>query len=143
MSDITRISPDEAQAKMKEEAFTYVDVRTEEEFEAGHPASAVNVPSMLAGPSGMTPNPEFLGVMERAFAKDAPLILGCKTGNRSMRAARILLDAGFTRILEQRAGWDGAKGSFGELVEPGWSRTSLPAETGAPAERSYGAMRAK
>lgn len=143
MSDITRISPDEAQAKMKDESFTYVDVRTEEEFEAGHPASSVNVPSMLAGPNGMTPNSEFLGVMIRAFAKDAPLILGCKTGNRSMRAARILLDAGFTRTLEQRAGWDGAKGSFGELVEPGWSRTSLPTETGAPAERSYAAMRAK
>lgn len=143
MSTITRISPDEAQAKMKDEGFTYVDVRTEEEFEAGHPASAVNVPSMLTGPDGMTPNPEFLGVMERAFAKDAPLVLGCKTGNRSMRAARLLLDAGFTRVLEQRAGWEGAKGSFGELVEPGWSRTSLPVETGVPAERSHAAMRAK
>lgn len=142
-NEIERISPAEAFAKMNDEAFTYVDVRTEQEFEAGHPASSVNVPSMLAGPDGMTPNPEFLGVMERAFAKDAPLILGCKTGNRSMRAARILLDAGFTRILEQRAGWDGAKGSFGEVAEPGWSRTSLPAETGAPAERSYAAMRAK
>lgn len=143
MSDITRISPAEAQAKMTGDGFTYLDVRTEAEFEAGHPAGAVNVPSMLSGPDGMTPNPEFLGVMERAFAKDAPLILGCKTGNRSMKAARILLDAGFTRVLEQRAGWEGAKGSFGEVVEPGWSRASLPAETGAPAERSYAAMRAK
>lgn len=143
MSDITRISPAEAQAKMTGDGFTYLDVRTEAEFEAGHPAGAVNVPSMLSGPDGMTPNPEFLGVMERAFAKDAPLILGCKTGNRSMKAARILLDAGFTRIVEQRAGWEGAKGSFGEVVEAGWSRASLPAETGAPPERSYAAMRAK
>ena len=143
MSDITRISPAEAQAKMTGDGFTYLDVRTEAEFEAGHPAGAVNVPSMLSGPDGMTPNPEFLGVMERAFAKDAPLILGCKTGNRSMKAARILLDAGFTRVLEQRAGWEGAKGSFGEVVEPGWSRASLPAETGAPPERAYAAMRAK
>jgi rhodanese-related sulfurtransferase len=143
MTDVQRISPAEALAKMKDEAFTYVDVRTEEEFAAGHPEGAVNVPSMLSGPSGMTPNPDFLSVMERAFAKDAPIVLGCKAGNRSLRAAKALLDAGFTRVLEQRAGWDGAKGTFGELLEPGWSHTTLPTETGAPAERSYEAMRAK
>ncbi len=143
MSDITRISPAEAQAKMTDEAFTYVDVRTEEEFEAGHPAGAVNVPWNIAGDGGMVPNPEFLSVMQRAFPTDAPIILGCKTGNRSMRAARALIDVGFTRILEQRAGWAGAKGSFGEVVETGWSNASLPSETGAPAERSYGAMRGK
>lgn len=143
MSDVPRISPAEAHAKMKDEAFTYVDVRTEEEFEAGHPEGAVNVPSMLAGPSGMTPNPEFLSVMERAFAKDAPLVLGCRSGVRSARAGEALTAAGFTRLADQRAGWEGAKGTFGELVEPGWSRTSLPTETGAPADRSYAAMRAK
>lgn len=143
MSDVLRISPAEAYAKMKDEAFTYVDVRTEEEFEAGHPEGAVNVPSMLSGPEGMTPNPEFLPVMERAFAKEAALILGCKSGNRSLRAAKALLEAGFTRVVDQRAGWDGAKGPFGELLEPGWSRTSLPSETGIPADRSYAAMRMK
>ena len=143
MSDVTRISPDEAHARMQNEAFTYVDVRTEEEFAAGHPEGAVNVPSMLSGAEGMTPNPDFVAVMGRAFAKDAPLILGCKSGNRSMRAARALLAAGFTRVLEQRAGWDGAKGTFGELLEPGWSRTPLPAATGTPAERSYAALRTR
>jgi rhodanese-related sulfurtransferase len=143
VTDVLRISPAEAFAKIKEEGFTYVDVRTEEEFVAGHPEGAVNVPSMLAGPDGMTPNPDFLAVMERAFAKDAALLLGCKAGNRSLRAAKALLDAGFTRVLDQRAGWDGAKGTFGELLEPGWSRTELPTESGAPAERSYDAMRRK
>ena len=122
MSDVPRLSPAEAHSRMKDEAFTYVDVRTEEEFEAGHPEGAVNVPLMLAGADGMTPNPDFLAVMQRAFARDAPLIVGCKSGNRSMRAARALLAAGFTRVLDQRAGWDGAKGTFGELLEPGWSR---------------------
>jgi hypothetical protein len=79
--------------------------------------------------------------MERAFDKSSKVILGCKTGNRSMHAARALIAAGFTNLVEQRAGWDGAKGSFGELVEPGWSRIPLPSETGLPEDRSYAALR--
>jgi rhodanese-related sulfurtransferase len=143
MSDVPRISPAEAHSKMKDEAFTYVDVRTEEEFEAGHPEGAVNVPLMRNGATGMEPNPEFLSVMERAFAKDAPLIVGCKMGGRSAKAAQALSGAGFTRILDQRAGWDGTRGNFGEVTEPGWSRASLPTETGHPEGRSYAAVRTK
>jgi rhodanese-related sulfurtransferase len=139
--DQARISPAEAHAKMKDDAFAYVDVRTEDEFKAGHPEGAFNVPVMLAGPSGMTPNPDFVAVMERVFAKDAPIIVGCKSSGRSARAAKALVAAGFANILEQRAGWDGTRGTFGEIVEPGWSRASLPTETGAPEGRSYAALR--
>jgi rhodanese-related sulfurtransferase len=143
MTDVPRISPAEAHTKMKDESFTYVDVRTEEEFADGHPAGAWNVPLMNAGAAGMEPNPDFLPVMEKAFAKDAPLIVGCKVGGRSARAAKALADAGFTRVLDQRAGWDGSKGPFGELAEPGWSRVNLPTETGHPEGRSYTALRTK
>ena len=143
MSDIARISPAGAAAKMRDESFTYVDVRTEDEFAAGHPEGAFNVPVLTASAAGMVPNPEFIAVMERSFAKDAPLIVGCKMGGRSARAAQALTAAGFTSVLDQRAGWDGAKGPFGELIEPGWSRVDLPAEAGHPAGRSYAALRAK
>ena len=139
----SRISPAEAYAKMTDEAHAYVDVRTEEEFAAGHPAGACNVPVMIAAAAGLAPNPEFVAVMERAFAKDAPIIVGCKMGGRSARAAKELALAGFTHVLDQRAGWDGARGSFGELTEPGWSRAALPTETGTPADRSYEAVRAR
>jgi rhodanese-related sulfurtransferase len=146
MGDIPRISPSEAHAKMKDEAYAYVDVRTEDEFAAGHPEGAFNVPLMLAGASGMTPNPDFVSVMQKSFAKDAPIIVGCKMGGRSARAAQALAAAGFVRIVEQRAGWDGTRGTFGEIVEPGWSRASLPNETaispGSP-DRSYAALRSK
>jgi len=128
---------------MKDEAFTYVDVRTAEEFAAGHPEGAVNVPLMHQAPAGMEPNPDFLAVMEKAFAKDAALIVGCKMGGRSARAAQALAGAGFTRVLDQRAGWDGTRGSFGEIAEPGWSRVGLPTGTGQPENRSYEALRAK
>jgi rhodanese-related sulfurtransferase len=143
MTDGSRISPAEAYAKMTSEAHVYVDVRTVEEFAAGHPAGAFNVPVMIAGAAGLAPNPEFAAVMGRAFAKDSPIIVGCKMGGRSARAAKELVLAGFTRVLDQRAGWDGARGSFGELTEPGWARAELPTETGTPADRSYEAVRAR
>lgn len=143
MSDVPRISPAEAHTKMKDESFVYVDVRTEGEFAAGHPAGAFNVPVMNASAAGMEPNPDFVAVVARAFAKDAPLIVGCKMGGRSARAARALTEAGFTRVLDQGAGWDGTKGAFGELVEPGWSRVGLPTETGEPEQRSYATLRKK
>lgn len=143
MSDVPRVSPAEAHTRMKDEAFTYIDVRTESEFEAGHPEGAVNVPLMHAGSGGMTPNADFVSVMEAAFSKDAPLIVGCKMGNRSARAALALTAAGFTRVLDQSAGWDGTRGTFGELVDAGWSRVSLPTATGRPEGRSYADLRTK
>ena len=139
--DDARISPAEAHAKMTSEGFTYVDVRTEDEFAAGHPAGAFNVPIMVAGAGGLEQNADFASVMERVFAKDTPIIVGCKMGGRSARAASAMVAAGFTRVLDQRAGWDGTRGPFGELAEPGWSRASLPTETGAPPDRSYEALR--
>ena len=137
MSLLQRVSPAEALQKMRDEAFAYVDVRTEEEFEAGHPDGAINVPFMLAGPSTMVPNEEFVAVMTAAFAKNARLIVGCKSGRRSAKAAEILLNAGFTSVIDQSAGWDGTRGHFGETIIAGWSRELLPRESGRPEGRSY------
>lgn len=118
---VTRISPSEAHAKMKDEAYTYIDVRSSLELASGRPAGAVNVP--------LTNDEDaFVDAVERSFAKDAKLIIGCQTGIRSLRAARLLLAAGFTNVLEQRAGFDAARGPFGEVKEPGWSRAGLPVE---------------
>src|SRR5580693_5946521 len=136
MSEPTRISPQEASRKLAA-GFTYVDVRTTEEFGAGHPQDAVNVPLMHAAGGGMSPNPEFVGVMVALFPKDAKIVVGCKSGNRSLRAARALLGEGFANVLDQRAGWDGARSPFGEITEPGWSREGLPIETGQPSGRSW------
>jgi rhodanese-related sulfurtransferase len=140
MTDPTRISPQEASAKLAE-GWTYVDVRTVEEFEAGHPPGAVNVPLMHAGGGGMTPNPDFLRVMSAAFPKDARLVVGCKSGGRSLRAAHALIGEGFTSVVDQRAGWDGARNPFGQVTEPGWSRAGLPTEEGQPGGRSWDDLR--
>ena len=113
-----KISPAEAHAKMSGEGFAYVDVRTPEEFAAGRPAGAINIPMGEA----------FLEEIRARFAKDANIIVGCRTGVRSARAVQLLVAAGFTNVLDQRAGWDGARGPFGEVVEPGWKRVGLPSE---------------
>lgn len=141
MTDPARISPSEAHAKMQNESFTYVDVRTEDEFAAGHPEGAFNVPISNPSAGGMDPNADFLTVMEKTFAKDAPLIVGCKMGGRSARAQEALPKAGFTRVLGQSAGWDGKKGNFGEQLEAGWSQASLPIESSQPEQRAYAALK--
>ena len=142
MAEIKRISPQEASAKLAE-GWTYVDVRTVEEFEAGHPAGAVNVPLMLAAGGGMAQNPDFARAMAGAFAKDAKIVVGCKAGGRSLRAAEILTAEGFTNVVDQRAGWDGARSPFGQVTEPGWSRVGLPTEQGSPAGRSWDDVKKK
>jgi rhodanese-related sulfurtransferase len=142
MGEIERVSPVEASEKMAQ-GWTYVDVRTTEEFEAGHPEGAVNVPIALTGRGGMIQNPDFVSVMKAAFGKDSKIVVGCKAGGRSLRAAHILAAEGFAHVIDQRAGWDGARGAFGEVAEQGWSRAGLPSEAGQPAGRSWQDMKAK
>lgn len=132
MSDVKRISPHEAEALCQNEGYSHLDVRTEAEWAAGHPIGAHNLPFLLAGPGGMVPNPRFLELALALYPKDAKLVIGCRSGGRSLKAAAALIAAGFTRIVEQRAGWDGARNSFGKVVEPGWAQAGLPSETETP-----------
>ncbi len=142
MSEVRRISPLEAHAKLAE-GYVYVDVRTEPEFEEGHPAGAFNVPFLVDGPGTRVKNPDFLRVMNALFPRDAKLVVGCKTGGRSLRAAQELLADGFGEVLDQRAGWDGARDPFGKMTEPGWSLEDLPVETGATEDRGYATLKKK
>ena len=129
MSKITRVSPTEAKKLIDEQGYVYVDVRSEPEFAAGHPQGAQNVPIMHAGPRGMTPNTEFLEVCQALYPKDAKLVVGCRSGQRSLRAAEMLSASGFTDVVDQRAGYEGARNAFGGVVEPGWAPAGLPIET--------------
>jgi rhodanese-related sulfurtransferase len=142
MASVTRVSPAEAKKLIDEQGYTYVDVRTEPEFAAGHPAGAQNIPIMNAGPRGMEPNPLFLQVVVALHPKDAKLVVGCRSGQRSLRAAEQLAAAGYTNIVDQRAGWEGAKNAFGGVSEPGWAPSGLPIETVTPGG-SWAELRAK
>jgi rhodanese-related sulfurtransferase len=125
-----RVSPKEAQALMAQ-GYTYVDVRSTPEFERAHPAGAVCVPIAEATPNGMQPNPQFLDQVAARFAKDAQLIVGCEAGGRSARAAAVLEQNGFSNIIDQRAGFGGARGGGGQIVEKGWRDEGLPVATGS------------
>jgi len=90
----------------------------------------------------MAPNPEFLEVVQANYPRDAKLVVGCKAGGRSLRAAAMLTSAGYTNVIDQRAGFDGARNNFGALVEPGWAPAGLPVEK-ETAGVSYAELRQK
>jgi rhodanese-related sulfurtransferase len=142
MPDVKRLSPAEAH-KLLADGYVYVDVRSEPEFASGHPAGAYNVPLMHMGGGGMTPNPRFLEVMKASFPSDAKLVVGCKAGGRSLRAAEALIGAGYSSVVDQRAGWEGVRDAFGQVTEPGWDPAGLPKESGAPEGRAYAALEKK
>jgi rhodanese-related sulfurtransferase len=88
----------------------------------------------------MQPNPEFMTVVQSLFPKDTKMVIGCRTGNRSLAAARALLQAGFTNVVDQRAGLDGTRNAFGQILEPGWESEGLEVSTEADPDRAYEAL---
>src|SRR6185436_5568526 len=100
-------------ALMREQGYVYLDVRSEHEFELEHAAGAYNVPWAIGGP-------EFVALVAGTFALDQGLVVACRSGASSPRAASALIAAGFSRVVEQRAGHGGSKDNFGRMIEPGW-----------------------
>ena len=140
---VTRVSPKEADALVKEEGYVYVDVRSIPEFDTGHATGAYNIPLLHATPSGMRPNGEFMPVVTAVFSKDSKLVIGCRSGNRSLRAAEALVSAGFEHVVDQRAGHGGARDAFGQVQEAGWESAGLEVATEAHPDRTYEALLAR
>ena len=121
---VRRITPEEARELMAE-GHVYLDVRSVPEFEAGHAPGAWNVPLLHATAAGMAPNAGFQAAVERLFARDTPLVVACKAGGRSARAAGMLEQAGYTGLADMGAGFDG------------WGPRGLPVATTAEAGHSW------
>ena len=134
---LRRVKPEEAKRLMDDEGFAYLDVRSVPEFEQGHPTGAFNVPFMHMTSVGMQANAQFMDAVTRVFAKDAKIVVGCKSGGRSMRAAESMLQAGFTAVVDQLAGFSGAADAFGRIAEPGWQAKGLEVSTSAESGRSW------
>lgn len=64
-----------------------VDVRSPEEFSAGHLPGARNIPV-----------DELSGRLDEIGPRDQPVVVYCASGGRSASAARMLAGAGFTRV---------------------------------------------
>ena len=124
-----RVSPREALALIENEGYAYLDVRSVPEFEEGHPPGATNVPWLEPAADGMTRNLNFLAQVAACFGPDAPIVVGCASGVRSLAAAQALEAHGFSRLLEQRAGMLGVRDPFGRVQERGWRDEGLPVST--------------
>lgn len=124
-----------AQQLMSEQAHPYVDVRTPAEFAEGHPAGSINIPISM----GHGLNPDFIRIVSALYAKDAPLLLGCRTGGRSGQACQVLEHAGFFDVINVGGGFVGIPaGPMGPAVA-GWASLGLPASTDV-SERGYAAV---
>ncbi len=137
---IQQITAEEAHGRINQDpSIIYLDVRTVDEFEAGHPPAALNIPVVLPNPAlrRMTPNPDFLPTVEAHIPKDAKIIVGCMSGGRSQYAAEVLENAGYQQVANMQGGFGGARDQMGRLLVPGWQDCGLPEEGGDGGAKSY------
>lgn len=127
--------PDAYETLQREPRAVYLDVRTPEEFAAGHPAGAINVPVVFFRAGSSSPNADFVDAVQRLVQPTTPLLVGCQAGGRSQRGAELLVAAGFTDVTNVRGGFGGARDETGRTVIPGWREAGLPVETGSGGTR--------
>jgi rhodanese-related sulfurtransferase len=131
-----RVTPQEA-AELMQAGWTYLDVRSIPEFEQGHPAGAANVPLMHQAAGRMVANGDFQKVVSLNFPRDAKLVVGCKSGGRSMQAVGVLAGLGYENLVDVRGGFGGERDGMGRLTAAGWAEAGLPVATQAEAGRAY------
>ena len=87
---ITKINAKTAYEKMQNEKVIIVDVRTPEEFKAGHIKNAINID--LYTMSGTQP--------KKLPNKEAAILIYCQSGARSANAAKQLAKLGYTNLFD-------------------------------------------
>ena len=86
-----KISAQEAKAMLDESTdLILLDVRTEAEFAAGHIEGAILIPDSELATRAETELPD----------KDALILIYCRSGNRSAKAARQLLEMGYSQVYD-------------------------------------------
>ena len=137
--EIKRVTPEKAKELLDSNSgYVYLDVRTVQEFDAGHVPGAKNIPVLEPDAVGrMQLNPRFVEVVAANFDKDAKLITGCQKGGRSLKAADLLLSAGFSDVVDMRGGFAGETDPAGRLTFPGWEPRGLPTSRDSGPEDRY------
>jgi rhodanese-related sulfurtransferase len=144
--EIPQATPPDARAILdRTPGALYLDVRTEPEFEAGHPAGARNVPVVFFDPATRQPkpNPDFVATVERHVPRGTRLVVGCQSGVRSQRACELLLQAGYTDVTNVQGGFGGARDASGRVVVAGWRDAGLPVETGQTPGARYADLKGR
>jgi len=127
-----RTSEEAAEILRRRPDAVYLDVRTEAEFAAGHPAGAYNVPVVFFDAARRPlANPDFEAIVQARFPRQTTLLVGCQSGVRSQRAADMLHALGFVDVSNVAGGFGGSPAARG------WRDSGLPVESGNPSGRGY------
>ena len=87
----TQITAEEAIQMMESESdYIILDVRRQDEFDAGHIPNAVCIPNESIGTDPIPALPD----------QDQLILVYCRSGRRSKEAAQKLADLGYTHIVE-------------------------------------------
>ena len=100
------LNPENFEHKMKSSDFQLVDVRTPEEFSEGHIPNAINI--NINGS-------DFVSETSK-LDKDKPVMVYCKMGGRSAKAASSLKEQGFKDISDLDGGITSWK-EAGKIIE--------------------------
>ena len=118
-------------AMSRDPARIFVDVRTEQEYDAGHPAGSLNVPWALMDPATgqMSPNADFVATMRKVAPAAATVYASCQSGVRSLNACKALEAAGWSKLVNVSTGFGGKRDPSGRVVAAGWRDAGLPVES--------------
>ncbi len=143
---IKQISSQEAKELLESERdYIYIDVRSEMEFQQGHPTNSKNIPIKHFNTVSqmLEDNLEYLEVVEANFPKDAKLIIGCNSGIRSQVACEMLEQKGYKNLANMLGGFGGARDMFGNIIQKGWLELGFSVSYGNVEEGSYDSLRKK
>jgi rhodanese-related sulfurtransferase len=126
---MNHLEPREAFQFLKQNAdAVFIDCRSEiEHFFVGHPLGAIHV-AWNDGPNWAI-NPDFVAHVKKVAAVNRPVVLICRSGNRSLDAGRALEAAGFSKVYNVLHGFEGELGENHHRNEKtGWRYEGLPWE---------------
>jgi len=89
-AEAVKITAEKAKEMMDKGAVTIVDVRTQEEYDAGHIPNAILVPNETIGTDDIPALPD----------KKAVLLVYCRSGRRSAEASKKLAENGYENVYD-------------------------------------------
>ncbi|MFZ5583076.1 MAG: rhodanese-like domain-containing protein [Pseudomonadota bacterium] len=120
------LTPEEAWLllKLRSDA-CLVDVRSEAERELVGAIPGAREVEFMRYPD-WEENPDFVAQVRREVATQALVLLICRSGQRSHRAAELLRQAGYRQVYNVLEGFEGAKDAQGRRTLNGWRQRGLP-----------------
>lgn len=105
--NITSVSAPEFDKKIKADTVQLLDVRTSQEYADGHIDGAINI---------NVQSEDFQRLAEKELSKDSTILVYCRSGRRSLEAAKILTNLGY-KVVNLKGG----------IIE--WREDELPVTT--------------